>query len=153
MILPASAPYIPKVNCIKPSRTLNQLGGQKMNDKFNTIMPETTDRELCIMVDRPMSADGYKNNFLPRIQEMLAKHGELRILAYFKKYQGWEQEAATMDFAATPVIATKLRRCALVNPPESMLLATALKRPLTLGETKVFTEEELPQALAWIKED
>lgn len=116
-------------------------------------MPETTDRELCIMVDRPMSAEGYKDNFMPRIQAMLEKYGELRILAYFKNYQGWEQEAATMDFATTPLIATKLKKCALVNPPESILLAAAIKKPITLGETKVFTEQELSQALVWIKED
>ncbi len=124
-----------------------------MNNKFNTIMPETTDRELCIMVDRPMSAEGYRDNFMPRIQTMLEKHGELRILAYFKKYQGWEEEAAAMDFSSTQIIAPNLRKCARVNPPESMLVMNAIKKPITLGETRVFTEEELPQALAWIKEN
>lgn len=124
-----------------------------MNEKFNTIMPETTDRELCIMIDKPMTADGYRDNFMPRIQKMLEKHNELRILAYFKHYQGWEQEAAMMDFESTPAISSKLRKCALVNPPEKMMIMNALMRPVTLGETRIFREDELAQALAWIKED
>lgn len=124
-----------------------------MNEKFNTIMPETTDRELCIMVDRPLSAEGYRDNFLPRIEQMLVKHGELRILVYFKNYQGWEHEAAILDFSSGAEISKKLRKCALVNPPEKMLIMNELRKPITLGEVKIFTEKELSQALAWIKED
>lgn len=124
-----------------------------MNEKFNTIMPETTDKVLCIMVDRQMSTEGYRDNFLPRIEKMLSQYGELRILAYFKNYQGWEEEAAAMDFAATQTVTSKLRKCALINPPSTMLALTKLRKPLTLGETRVFPEEELPQALAWINED
>ncbi len=124
-----------------------------MNDKYNTIMPETTDKVLCIMVDRRMSAEGYRDNFLPRIEKMLSQHGELRILAYFKNYQGWEEEAAAMDFAATQAMASKLKKCALINPPSTMLALTQIRKPITVGETRVFSEEELPQALAWINED
>jgi hypothetical protein len=72
-----------------------------MNDKFNTIMPETTDRTLCMMVDRPISADGYKENFLPRVKNMLERYGEIRCLIYFKNYQGWEEAAAAMNFSAS----------------------------------------------------
>lgn len=121
-----------------------------MNDKFNTIMPETTDRVLCIMVDRRMSAEGYRENFLPRIEKMIAEYGELRILAYFKNYQGWEEEAAAMDFAGTQSMTSKLKKCALINPPSAMLALTQLRKPITRGETRVFSEEELPQALAWV---
>ncbi len=124
-----------------------------MNDKYNTIMPETTDKVLCIMVDRRMSADGYRDNFLPRIEKMLAKHGELRILVHFKNYQGWEEEAAAMDFAATQSMSSKLRKCALINPPSTMLALTQIRKPITTGETRVFSEGEIPQALAWINED
>ena len=116
-------------------------------------MPETTDRVLCILVDRRMSAEGYRDNFLPRVEKMLAQHGELRVLVYFKNYQGWEEEAAAMDFAATQAIASKLKKCALINPPPAMMTLTQLRKPITLAETRVFTEEEFQQALAWVNED
>lgn len=124
-----------------------------MNDKFNTIMPETTDRALCVMIDRRMSVEGYRDNFLPRIEEMLARHGEVRLLVYFKNYQGWEEGAAAMDLAATQTIAAKMQKCALVNPPSTVLALNQLRKPITPGETRVFLEEELPQALVWINQD
>lgn len=124
-----------------------------MNDKFNTIMPETTDKVLCVMIDRRMTAEGYRENFIPRMEAMLEKYGELRILVYFKNYQGWDEEAAMMDFAATQTTASKLKKCALINPPSTMLALAKIRKPLTPGETRVFTEDELPQALAWVFED
>jgi hypothetical protein len=121
------------------------------NEKFNTIMPETTDRELCVMVDKPVSAEGYRENFLPRAEKMIAQFGELRFLVYFKKYQGWEEEAAMMDFAATHTIGNKIRRFAIVNPPQKYLALHTLRSPMLSGETRIFSETELQDAITWVK--
>ena len=121
------------------------------NEKFNTIMPETTDRELCVMVDKPVSAEGYRENFLPRVEKMVAQFGELRFLVYFKKYQGWEEEAAMMDFAASYTIGNKIRRFAIVNPPQKYLTLQTLRGPMLSGETRIFNEDELQDAIIWVK--
>lgn len=122
-----------------------------MSEKFNTIMPETTDRVLCVMVDKPVSAEGYKENFLPRIEKMIATYGEIRCLVYFKHYQGWEEEAAALDFTMTAKLGNKLKRFALVNPPQKILALHSLRKPLITGETRSFNETELAEALLWVQ--
>ncbi|QQG36281.1 MAG: STAS/SEC14 domain-containing protein [Micavibrio aeruginosavorus] len=124
-----------------------------MNEKFNIIMPETTDRVLCIMVDKPVSVEGYTQNFLPRVEEMAARHGEVRLLVYFKNYQGWEEEAALLDLNMTPKLGGYVRRFAMVNPPQKLLALLNLKKPLITGKTRSFNEAELDKALAWVQEN
>jgi hypothetical protein len=103
------------------------------------------------MVDKPVSAEGYRENFLPRAEKMIAQFGELRFLVYFKKYQGWEEEAAMMDFAATNTIGNKIRRFAIVNPPAKFIALQNLRSPLVSGETRIFNEDELQDAITWVK--
>lgn len=125
---------------------------KEMNEKFNTIMPETTDRTLCMMVDRPISADGYRENFLPRVQAILERHGEIRCLIYFKDYKGWEEEAAALNFSDSLKLDQKIKRFAMVNPPPKLIALYTLKRDLIGGETKIFNEGDLEAALEWVNQ-
>lgn len=121
------------------------------NEKYQTIMPETDGRVLCVQVDKPISKVGYEQNFLPRLQNMLQEHGELRVLIYYKDYQGWEMEAAQNDMEAVLVYGKKVRKLALVNPPDREVFRREFKKPLISGELVVFKEEELSDAISWVK--
>ena len=79
------------------------------NEKYNVIMPESTDQALCVMIDRPIS-DGYSENFLPRVDKMIEIHGEIRVLIYFKVFQGWEEDAARHDMRAFAEYAKKFKK-------------------------------------------
>lgn len=121
-------------------------------DKFNTIMPETDDRALCIMVDKPISGEGYTVNFLPRFLDIVNRHGEVRLLVYYKAFQGWEEKAAESDMDLTSRYGKKIRRMALVNPPHSEALQKKLKAPLFDPQAiRLFEEKDLDKALAWVK--
>lgn len=122
-----------------------------MSEKFNTIMPETTDQALCIMVDRVISEEGYEQNFMNRLQAMIEKHGEIRVLVYYKKFSGWEQGAAAHDMFAATSIGKKFKKIAYVNPPQSEIFKSKIKMPLFSGEAKIFEESELEQAIEWVK--
>ncbi len=121
------------------------------NDKYQTIMPETDDRVLCVQVDKPISRIGYEENFLPRIERMLRQNDELRILIYYKDYQGWEKEAAQNDMEAVLVYGKKVRKLALVNPPDREVFRREFKKPLIAGELVFFKEEELSDAISWVR--
>lgn len=103
-------------------------------------------------VDKPVSIEGYKENFLPRIHEMLEKHGEIRLLVHFRAYQGWEEAAAAMDFSVTQQLGPKVRKFAMVNPPEKLITQYAIKKPLIGGEVKVFGDDNLEEAKKWVQE-
>ncbi len=121
------------------------------NEKFNTIMPETTDKVLCVQVDKVFSEEGYKENFLPRVKMMIEKYGEIRVLLNYVEFKGWEHNAAKEDMVSSAALGSKLKKLALVNPPESEIFHRSMKSDILSGETKVFATEKLNEALEWIK--
>jgi hypothetical protein len=120
--------------------------------KINTVMAESDDRVLCVKIDRPISTEGYKINFLDRVDAMLAAHGEIRFLLYFEEYKGWDSEAAKMDMTMLAKYGGKVRKFALVNPPSKEIFRNKINQPLRTGETRYFTKDELADALVWVRE-
>ncbi len=120
-------------------------------DKFNPIMEESDDRTLCIRIEKPISTEGYEQNFLPRIKNMVGKYGEIRLLVYFKRYKGWEQGAAIDDIAATVEYGPLIRKVALVNPPEKEIVQHKMLKPLFKGDFRFFAEDDLQKAINWVK--
>ncbi len=122
-----------------------------MNEKFNTIMPETTDHVLCMQVDKPISQEGYRDNFLPRLKQMLENTGEIRLLVYFKTFKGWEEGATAFDMETTAKYGKHVKKLAFVNPPEKVMFKTKLQKSMFAGEISYFEETELDRALSWVK--
>jgi len=122
------------------------------NEKFNEIMAESDDRVLCVKVHKPISKEGYNENFINRLRTMTERHGEIRLLVYFADFKGWEPEAALDDMAAALQLGSKFRKLALVNPPEKNIMQFKFKRPLFAGEARFFGAEDLDEAIAWVKE-
>lgn len=119
-------------------------------DKYNIVMPETTDRVLCLRIEKTISPEGYTENFLPRLQAMIDKHGGIRLLVHFKEHKGWEAEAALMDMAGTLEFGPKVIRFAMVNPPKKDMLRHNVNKSMVAGETRIFATEELADALQWV---
>lgn len=123
-----------------------------MSACYNDIMPESDDRVLCIKVTKPISHEGFTENFMPRIEAMLKKSGEIRLLVYYADFRGWEEQATRDDSLAFVKFGDKVRKIALVAPPEKEVFKAKIKQALVGGETRFFNESELQDALAWIKE-
>ncbi len=120
------------------------------NKKYNTIMPQTTDRVICIEVDKPISKEGYEENFLPRVVEMIKKHGEIRILVHYKEFHGWEESAAKLDLQASAEYHSKLKKIALVNTPEKEIFHRKFKQKILGGDVQFFNKDELEKAIEWV---
>ncbi len=124
---------------------------QDIEEKFNTVMPETTDNALCLRIDKPISVEGYQENFLPRIWKMVEDHGEIRLMTYYHDYQGWEEEAAMFDMAATLQYGKYLKKLALVDAPDKLVTQYMVKKSLISGEVEFFESHQLQDAIAWTK--
>lgn len=122
-----------------------------MNEKYNTVMPESDDTAICIQVDKPISKEGYRDNFLPKLTDMVQKKGEARILVYFQTFQGWEEEAAGFDMEAVATYGKYVGKLAFVNPPEKVIFKIKLQQPMIKGDVQFFAENDLQTALRWIK--
>jgi len=120
-------------------------------EKYNIVMPETDDRVLCLCVEKPISPEGYSENFTPRIRTMIEKHGGIRLLVHYKAYQGWEAEAALMEMGGVADFGAKVIKFALVNPPKREMLRYNVHKPLISGEIRIFEDSALDEAIRWVK--
>ena len=121
--------------------------------KFNVIMPETTDRVLCVQIDKVITSEGYAENFLPRIHKMLENHGKIRLLIYYKYFKGWEENAAAQDMEFSASLARNIEKMAMVNAPEREEIQKRMKQKMIPNsvDLKFFNEEDIDKAMTWIK--
>lgn len=119
--------------------------------QFNEIMPETDERVICIRVDKPISGEGYKTQFLPLVQKMAADHGEIRMVPLFEKFLGWEEEAAMADLASTLFLARHLKKLAIVNLPEKMVQYVGMRQAALKTDLRIFNTDQFQDALAWAR--
>lgn len=120
------------------------------NQKFNEIMPETTECALCMKIYKTITSQGYEENFLPRINEMIETQGTIRVLVYFKDFKGWEADAARNDMQTYARVAKKFTKIALVNPPETEVFRRFVKRAAFTGKLELFNESDLNEAIEWV---
>lgn len=133
---------------------MNQEKANKENantQKYNILMPQSDDRALCFQIDKPISKEGYAENFVPRTRAMIERHGGIRLLLYFTGYKGWEPEAALANMGILTEFGPKVIRFALVNPPKKEILRAKVNEPLVSGETRVFDAAQLDEAIEWVK--
>lgn len=110
-------------------------------------MPETDETCICVQIEKVISAEGYGQNFLPRLKDMIERTGEIRLLLYYKNFVGWEGDAAKLDMAAMIDFHGKLKKLAMVNAPHSETLRILPSN----GEVRFFDESELARAVLWVK--
>ncbi len=119
-------------------------------EKYNTIMPQTNEKILCVQIDKVISEEGYKQNFIPKVEKMLKTQGEIRILIYYKEFKGWEKNAAMMDLQTSAEYADKIKKLALVNAPDKEIFQKKLKQEIMGGNIGFFSEEDIEQAIKWV---
>lgn len=122
-----------------------------MTEKYNIVMPESDDSCLCLQIEKEISGEGYKENFIKRIENMIDQYGVIRLLIYYKKFSGWDKEAAMLDVSASARFQGKLCKMAMVNAPDSEIARGLIRQENLKGKIRMFEEEELPEALAWVK--
>ena len=90
------------------------------NDKYNKV--EADGNILKMTITKPITSEGYNENFLRLFKSIIAEYG---------KY---------------------LERYAFINPPHKEVLKTQLSKDLLPGEMRIFTEDQYDEAIAWLKE-
>ncbi len=117
-----------------------------------TILPETDKRTLCITLKGVVQPDAFKDCFLEPLEEII-KHTEhyALLINYDKTYEGWSKEAAEISFQSIIDYGSQARKLAYVNPPDSKLFQINMARPLFGGEIRFFEENQLKEALKWVK--
>jgi hypothetical protein len=123
----------------------------QMSEHFNEIMPQSDDRVLCLRITKPITGDGYQQNFITRLDQMIDRHGEIRLLVWYADYKGWEEDAARNNMLSAVQYGQKICKVAMIDPPQSRIIDAKIKAPLLSGEVRIFTATEFDQALDWVR--
>jgi hypothetical protein len=117
-----------------------------------SIMPESTDRALCFLVNGLLTVGKYEIAGI-LFDEMLSRQGEIRLLTLYKKFEGWEEAATKMDMGFAVQYGPHITRMAFVNPPTFMIAQLKLRRPDdSKCEIRYYNDTEFQTALAWVNE-
>jgi hypothetical protein len=118
-----------------------------------TILPDSNDTTLCLRLTGTVTAEDFDRYFHQEIKKRVDKHGFFNMLVYYDAdFKGWEPEAADLNFKSIIELASKPKKLAYVNPTKSKIMLMKLADPILGGEICYFEENELEQALQWIRE-
>ena len=124
-----------------------------MNNK-NRIMEQSEGPLLCVEAADAVTLDYYKNFYLPPLERIFAEFGHASILFYYpdrESFPGWSEEAADLNIEKLTEFGRKIRKVALIDPPEKVASRWKLLLPLISGELKIFGHGQLDDALAWVE--
>jgi hypothetical protein len=116
------------------------------------IYPETDDKTLCVSLHGLISKEDYDKCFFKPLEAFVKKGIKFGLLIHYAEdYKGWTPGAADSSFRSIIDHGKDARKMAYVNPPESKIFQVKMAKPLLGGEVRYFDNDELAEALKWIK--
>jgi hypothetical protein len=93
--------------------------------------------------------EDYKQ-FVPLVDDAIAKGGKVRILAQFHDFKGWDLHALWDDIKFSTTHCTKIDRIALVGEKTWEKWMAKVCKPFTLAKIRYFDAAEIDSAKAWL---
>ena len=90
--------------------------------------------------------------FVPLIDEAVAQHGKVRLLAQFVDFHGWDLHALWDDIKFSTTHCTKIDRIALVGEKAWEKWMAQVCKPFTMARIRYFDAPEINAAWAWLGE-
>ena len=119
-----------------------------------TIQPETNDKTLVVTVSNKLTAEDYETVFMPKLEELLAKHGKIKAVMHAdSSFEGWELGAAWDDATFGMKHRNDFEKIALVGMPQWVEWGTKLAEHFISGEIKFFDSAALQEAIAWTNQE
>jgi hypothetical protein len=117
------------------------------------FLPESAGNLAGIRATGTLTDADYKNVLLPKLDQMFATFGRLRILLYMDDgFEGWDLHAVWDDAALGLKHRADFEKIAVVGGPDWVGLFVKLSAFLIAGQTRVFSTDRLVEAWSWLKE-
>ena len=114
------------------------------------LLPESAGNVVAIKATGRLTDADYKE-FLPRLEEIMARAGRVRLLADLQDLEGWDLRAAWDDFAFGVKHWNDFDRIALVGDKKWEEIAARMADRLMKAEVRIFGPSEKGAAWDWIK--
>ena len=108
-------------------------------------------KSLEIRISGTLSREDYQV-FLPRMEELIAKQGKIRMLVWFHNFHGWTAGALWEDIKFDIRHFNHIQRLAIVGENRWERTMAAFCRPFTTANVRYFDARQLDQARQWIEE-
>lgn len=117
-----------------------------------TIRPETEGSTLVIEAAGKLTTKDYEETFIPKLNELIQKHGKIKIVFYLNEtFDGWELEAMWDDAKFGLRHRDDFERIALVGGPRWVAWLTRLSSNFLHCELKVYDGAAMKEAVDWAK--
>lgn len=93
--------------------------------------------------------EDYKQ-FVPLVDDAIARSGKVRILAQFHDFHGWDLHALWDDIKFSTTHCTKIERIALVGDKAWEKWMAQVCKPFTMAKIKYFDAAEIDAAKTWL---
>jgi hypothetical protein len=114
-------------------------------------LPVSPESVLGFKMSGKLHDEDYKN-FVPLVDAALAKHGKVRLLAWFHDFHGWDLHALWDDIKFSTTHCTKIDRIALVGEKAWEKWMAKVCKPFTMAKIRYFEASEIEAAKAWLAE-
>jgi len=106
---------------------------------------------LTIRTSGKLAAEDY-HQFVPRIEHLINKHGQIRVLFDMREFHGWTLSALWEDIKFDLKHFKDIERLAMVGDCKWEKWMATFCRPFTSAEIQYFDQREADQAQQWICE-
>ncbi len=110
-----------------------------------------SDKVLGFKLSGKLHDEDYKT-FVPAIDNAVAKHGKIRLLAQMHDFHGWDAHALWDDIKFSTTHCTEVEKIALVGEKSWEKWMASVCKPFTMAKIKYFDAGEIDQAWAWLEE-
>jgi len=114
-------------------------------------LPTSSDRVLAFKMSGKLHDEDYQH-FVPLVDEAIAKHGKVRMLAQFHDFHGWDAHALWDDIKFSTTHCTKIERIALVGEKAWEKWMAQVCKPFTMAKIRYFDASQLADAQSWLAE-
>lgn len=119
---------------------------------MHEILSGSSGKVLGIKVSGKLSHADYEG-FVPKIEEIIKKHGSVRVLFEMVDFGGMEAGAVWDEMKFDAKHASQIERCAVVGDRKWQEWMVSLSKPFFFrSELRFFPIEESEKAWSWIRQ-
>lgn len=115
-------------------------------------LPRSSGNVLGFRMSGRLHDEDY-STFVPVIDAAVAEYGELRLLAEFHDFRGWDPHALWDDIKFSARHCHEVERIALVGDRQWEHWMAAVCKPFTRATVRYFDIAEGEQAWEWLEEE
>jgi hypothetical protein len=113
--------------------------------------PLISERVLHVRLNGRLTDADYQA-FVPELEELIARHGSLRLLVEMADFQGWSAGALWDDFKVYLKHGREIERIAIVGEKSWQEWMACVAKPFVKSEVRYFDQAQAGEARSWVLE-